>query len=593
MLRFANTIYLWGLLAAPLFLVLFIWISRWKKKAMAAFGDKEVVKNIIPEVSFGKPWLKFILFISAYLFLILALADPQIGSKLEEEKRKGVDVMLLLDVSNSMLAQDLVPSRLENAKRGISQLIDNLHNDRIGIVVFAGEAYVQLPMTTDYSAAKLFLNTINTNMVPVQGTAIGSAIDLGMKSLDFNNGVSKAMILMTDGENHEDDAVASARAAQDKGVTVHVIGLGSAEGAPIPIYKDGKQTGYHTDSVGQAVVSKLSEDMCREIAGAGNGTYVRATNAGAALNTVMEQVGKMQQKDFDSKTFKEYEDRFQIFLAIALLLLVAEFFISNKKNKSLSKLKIFEVKAPLKEAGLLLLLLLSSSLIFAQQEKADIAKGNDLYKAQKFDEAEASYRKSVAKKNQSVEGNFNLGDALYKQKKFDDAGNQFNKLATATHNKKVSAAAYHNYGNALLQQKKYEESIDAYKKALLNNPKDDQTRYNLAYAQQKLKQQQQQNKQDNKNNQNKQDQQNQQNKQDQQNKDKQDKDKKDQQDKQNQQNKQDQDKKDQQAGNQPDKLSKEDAQRMLDALNNNEQATQDKLKNKKLKGGQKQITKDW
>ncbi|WP_428330882.1 vWA domain-containing protein [Mucilaginibacter sp.] len=344
MLRFAHINFLWGLLAIPVFLLLYLQVSRWKKNAVATLGDKNVVKLMMPDVSFSRPWLKFILFILAYLFLIVGAADPQIGSKMEEEKRKGADLMILLDVSNSMLSQDLAPNRLESAKRAIAQLIDNLHSDRIGIIVFAGEAYVQLPVTTDYSAAKLFLNTINTNMVPTQGTAIGSAITLGMKSFDFNNGTGKAMIIITDGENHEDDAVEAAKTATEKGVSVNVIGVGSVEGAPIPIYDNGKQTGFHLDSVGKPVISKLNEDMGKEIAAAGGGAYVRATNANSGLGIVMDQIEKIQRKTVDSKNFKDYEDRFQIFLGIAFLLLMVEFFISNRKSQRLSNLKLFEVK---------------------------------------------------------------------------------------------------------------------------------------------------------------------------------------------------------------------------------------------------------
>ena len=344
MLRFAHIEYLWGLLIIPVFILLFIAVSTWKKRAMASLGDKGIVNLMIPEVSFSRPWLKFILFAVAYAFLIIGAADPQIGSKMEEEKRKGADLMILLDVSNSMLSQDMPPNRLENAKRAIAQLIDNLHNDRIGIIVFAGEAYVQLPVTTDYAAAKLFLNTINTNMVPTQGTAIGAAIDMGMKSFDFKDGTGKAMIIITDAENHEDDAVSAAKSAIDKDVMVNVIGMGSAEGAPIPIYEGGKQVGFHTDSTGKTVISKLNEDMGKEIAAAGEGTYVRATNANSGLNIVMDQINKVQRKTYDSKTFKNFEDRFQFFLGFALLLLIVEFFISNRKSLRLSGLKLFEVK---------------------------------------------------------------------------------------------------------------------------------------------------------------------------------------------------------------------------------------------------------
>lgn len=346
MLRFAHIEILYALAAVPLLIILFVFVRRWKKKALARLGDRGVITHIMPYVSFSRPTIKFIFFIVAYAMLIIGLADPQIGTKTEDVKRNGADLMILLDVSNSMLSQDIAPNRLENAKRSLDQLISNLHDQRIGIIVFAGEAYVQLPMTTDYSAAKLFLGEISPDIVPTQGTAIGAAIDMGMKSLDFKNNTAKAMILMTDGENHEDDAVKAAENAADNKVMISVIGFGSQQGSPIPIYLNGKQAGFHVDSAGHTVLSKLNEDMCREIAAAGNGTYVRATNEGTGLNIVMNQIGKMQGKGYDSKQFKDFEDRFQFFLVIALLLLVAEFFISNRKSLRLSRLKLFEVKKP-------------------------------------------------------------------------------------------------------------------------------------------------------------------------------------------------------------------------------------------------------
>jgi Ca-activated chloride channel family protein len=346
MLRFEHIEFLWGLAAVPLLMILFFMVRRWKRKALAGLGDPITVRKMIPEVSFSRPGLKFVLFLVAYASLVIGIANPQIGTKMEEAKRNGSDLMILLDVSNSMLAGDLAPNRLENAKRAISQLIDNLHNDRIGIIIFAGEAYVQLPITTDYSAAKLFLNNITTDIVPTQGTAIGAAIDIGMKSFNFVNGTSKAMILMTDGENHEDDAVTAAKNARTKDVAIHVIGVGSPEGAPVPVYKNGKPVSFHTDEAGKTVVSKLNEQMCKEISEAGNGVYVRASNANSGLGIVMDQVDKMQKKTYDSKAFKNYEDRFQFFLAFSCLLLLLEFFISNRKNLKLSELNLFEVRQP-------------------------------------------------------------------------------------------------------------------------------------------------------------------------------------------------------------------------------------------------------
>ncbi len=345
MLRFEHIDILWGLAALPLFILLFWKVNRWKRKAMSSLGDLKVIDLLMPDVSFSRPRLKFVFFLAGYVFLILGMANPQIGSKMEESKRAGSEVMVLLDVSNSMLAKDLAPSRLENAKRSIEQLIDSLHGDRLGIIVFAGEAYVQLPVTTDYSAAKLFLSTINTDIIPTQGTAIGAAIDLGLQSLDFKNGLSKALIVITDGENHEDDATSAAKIALEKEVPVHVVGVGSTEGAPIPIYVDGKQNGFRLDSEGKSVVTKLNEEMCKEIASAGGGAYVRASNVNGGLSIVMAQIEKMKKRTFGTKMFKEYEDRFQLFLSLALVALMIEFFIANRKNAKLSKLKLFEVKS--------------------------------------------------------------------------------------------------------------------------------------------------------------------------------------------------------------------------------------------------------
>lgn len=346
MLRFAHIYFLWGLALVPVLILLFLRTDRWKRRALASLGDEHVVKRMIPEVSFSRPRLKFVLLLFAYVFMIVGLADPQIGSKMEEVKRTGSDLIILLDVSNSMLAEDLPPNRLENARRAIEQLIENLHNDRIGIIVFAGEAYVQLPLTTDYSAAKLFLSSINTNMVPTQGTAIGAAINLGLKSFDFRSATGKSLIIMTDGENHEDDAVAAAGKAQERGVVVNVIGLGSPGGAPIPVYSNGRPAGFHKDMNGQTVVSKLNEEMGREIAGTGGGVYVRATSANSGMDVVLNQLSHLQKEAYDSKVFKDFEDRFQFFLALAFLLLVVEFFLLNRKNARLNRFKLFEVRKP-------------------------------------------------------------------------------------------------------------------------------------------------------------------------------------------------------------------------------------------------------
>lgn len=345
MFRFENIQFLWAIAGViPLIIAVFIFIQTWKKRKLQKFGNIEITKRLMPNVSKSLPVVKFCFYALAMLFLLVGLANLQFGTKLDEVKREGVDIMLALDVSNSMLAEDLSPNRLERAKRAIYQLIEKLHNDRLGIIVFAGDAYVQLPITTDYSSAKLFLETIGTDIVPTQGTAIGSAIELAMESFDFENGTSKSIIVITDGENHEDDASGAAASAYEEGVSVHTIGMGAEKGAPIPIYKNGAQIGFRQDNTGNTVVTKLNETMLKDIATAGGGSYVRATNANAGLGIIMNEIDKMEKKEFGSKSIKDYEDRFQAFLIVALVLLIIEFFISNRKSTKLDGVNLFEVK---------------------------------------------------------------------------------------------------------------------------------------------------------------------------------------------------------------------------------------------------------
>jgi len=341
--RFEHIEFLWAIaFVAPFLLLVAFFYHQWKKNKLKAFGNIAIVERLMPTVSKTLPKVKFSLFFLAFISLMIGLANLQFGTKMEEVKREGIDLMIALDVSNSMLAEDLSPNRLERAKRAIYQLIEKLQNDRLGIIIFAGDAYVQLPITTDYSSAKLFLESIGTDIVPVQGTAIGTAIDLALKSFDYENGTSKAIVIITDGENHEDDAEEMATQAFERGVIVHTIGMGSEAGAPLPIYKNGRQVGFRTDNNNTTIISKLNEVMLQEIAQAGNGTYVRATNANAGLGIIMNEINKMEKKEFGSKVFKDYDDRFQIFLLISLALLVLEFFISKRKSTKLDKIKLFE-----------------------------------------------------------------------------------------------------------------------------------------------------------------------------------------------------------------------------------------------------------
>src|ERR1035437_5405869 len=344
MFQLENKYYLYAFGLIPLFIIVYWVVFRWRKKALAAYGDISIIQRLFPDVSKSKRVWKFVLFLFAFAFLIIGIVNPQVGSKLEEVKRKGADLMICLDVSNSMKAEDLQPNRLEKAKQAIAKLLDKLEGDRIGIIVFGGEAYVQLPITTDYSAAKLFLESINTDMIPTQGTAIRAAIDLSIESFGKDEGKNKAIIIITDGENHEDDAVKATEVAAEKGITTHTIGMGSAEGSPIPVYKNNVREGYRKDKDGNTVVTKLDEQILKEIAAAGNGIYVHATNSDPGLNNVLNAIGKLEKKQFESKMYSDYEDRFQWFISAALVLLLIEVFLSERKSKIYERLNLFNDK---------------------------------------------------------------------------------------------------------------------------------------------------------------------------------------------------------------------------------------------------------
>ncbi len=340
-IRFENIEFLYALLLIPVFLGLYIWYTYWKKRVLDDYGERAVISKLMPLKSNGNPGFKFALLMISYIFLVFGLANPQIGSRLEKVERKGSDLVIALDVSNSMLAQDIRPDRLTRAKQAISRLIDRLQGDRIGIVIFAGKAYSQLPITSDYSAAKMFLNTISTEIVPVQGTAIADAISLATESFkDEDHG--KAIIVITDGENHEGDAAEAAKEAADMGINVYTIGMGLPEGAPIPVFNSRNQlTGYKKDKQGNAIISRLNETMLQQIAAAGDGKFVLASNRSGGLEQILEEISKLEKAEFETKMFSDYEDRFQYLIAISLFLLVLEFLLFERKSKISEKVKIF------------------------------------------------------------------------------------------------------------------------------------------------------------------------------------------------------------------------------------------------------------
>jgi len=341
MFKFAHPEYLFLLFLVPVLIGVFIYTGIKRHRHIKQFGNPDLLVELMPNVSFIRPQVKFYLQLTAIILLIIVLAQPQFGTKQETVKRKGIEVMIALDVSNSMMAQDIQPSRLEKAKQVLSKLVDGMIDDKIGLIVFAGDAYTQLPITVDYVSAKMFFSTISPNLVPRQGTAIGSAIDLAIKSFGTKGSASRAIIVITDGENHEDDAIGAAKLATENDISVHVIGMGKPDGAPIPV--PGTMS-FWKDKDGNVVVSKLNEQMCRDIAAAGKGVYVRADNTNTAYRVVDKELETLAKSDIKTSVFSNYNDQFQSFALLALLILVFDFFIFDRKNKRLSRIKIFDIK---------------------------------------------------------------------------------------------------------------------------------------------------------------------------------------------------------------------------------------------------------
>jgi Ca-activated chloride channel family protein len=341
--RFANPDFLYLLLLLPVMVLLYIINAIRKNRALKRLGNIELVGTLVPEMSNIRHLIKFILQFAAVAAGVIMLSRPQFGSKIEDVKKEGVEVIIALDVSNSMLAEDIQPNRLTRAKQAISRLVDNLDKDKIGLIVFAGDAYTQIPITTDYISAKMFLSAISPEMVPKQGTAIGAAITLGMRSFSPGEGKSKALVLITDGENHEDDPVPIAEEAAKAGIVIHTIGIGSTEGVPLQLLVNGKKD-FLKDADGNTVVSKLDEEILKKIAVAADGNYVRASNSNIGLDEIFGEIKKMKKQELESTMYTEYNDQFQIFAAISILLLFADFIIMERKNRRLADIRLFRFK---------------------------------------------------------------------------------------------------------------------------------------------------------------------------------------------------------------------------------------------------------
>ena len=328
MIHFAQAQYLLLIFLIPVFFVIQAVLLRLRRRKIRKFGDEKLVEQLMPSYSKSKVWVRLTLFSIGFFFFAIGLSRPQIGARLKEQEIKGAEIIIAMDVSNSMLAEDYSPNRLDRAKLAVSRLVDKLRDDRIGLVIFAGTSFVQLPVTTDYVSAKMFLNTIDTGSIPIQGTAMGDAITTCIRSFSQQSDKSRAIILITDGENHEDDPVAAAKQAAEMGIKVFTIGVGSPEGKPIPMNGE-----LLKDKDGEIVVSRLDEEVLKEVAQAGNGAYVRAGNSEFGLNPIIEDLKKLEDEKYNSIVFEEFDEQFMYFLAIALFFFVLEMLVGDRRSK--------------------------------------------------------------------------------------------------------------------------------------------------------------------------------------------------------------------------------------------------------------------
>ena len=566
MFRFEDPIYLYLLALIPILVLIHFLMLRRQKMQLRKFGDLELVRQLMPNVSRFRPLVKFWLLLGALALLIVVLARPQFGNKISHEKRTGIETIICMDISNSMLAEDVTPSRLDRAKMMVENLVDHFTNDKIGLIVFAGDAFVQLPITSDYVSAKMFLSSITPAMISTQGTDIAAAINMASHSFTQEENIGKAIIVITDGEDHEGGALEAAKEAKEKGMNTYVLGVGSPNGAPIPVGNGD----YMKDNTGQTVMSALNEQMCRQLADAGSGAYIHVENNSNAQEQLDNELDKLSKKETSSTIYSDFDEQFQAVAIIVLLLLILEVCILEIKNPMLKNVSLF--KRGKKVAAVVVLLLVTTG-VQAQSDRQMIRQGNKLYRKGNVAEAEVSYRKAVERNERNPQANYNLGNSLMSQRKDSLAITQLEKAAKLETNPLRRAQAYHNMGVICQQHRMFGEAIEAYKEALRNNPADHETRYNLELCKRQQKEQQQD--------------QNQQNKDNKDNKDK------DKQDQQKQEQKQDQQKQDQQQQQQKPQMSKENAEQLLNAAMQEEKQTQERMKKAQQQPQKRRLEKNW
>ncbi len=572
MFRFADPTYLFLLAIIPVFAVIRYSLLYMQRKKLAKYCDRELWKVLTPDASRWRPAVKFWLIEAALALLIVMLARPQLGGKVTNEKRNGIETIIAVDISNSMYAEDVAPSRLERSKMLVENLVDNFTDDKIGLIVFAGDAFIQLPITSDYVSAKLFLSSINPSMINTQGTDIARAIELASHSFTKEEGIGRAIIVITDGEDHEGGALEAAEEAKENGMNVYVLGVGSTKGSPIPVPGTGD---YMRDNTGETVMSALNEEMCRQVAQAGGGAYIHVSNNSRAQELLNEELAKLARKEISTVSYDEYNEQFQAFCIIILLLLVLEACLLDRKNPLFKGVTIFGKR---KGATLSVMLLMICAAAQAQSDRDHVREGNRLYRGGDVVGAEESYHKALEKNGKNPQALYNMGKALMEQKKDSAAVEAYEKAAAAETNPMRKAMSYHNIGVMCQDLKMYDEAIEAYKNALRNNPNDHTTRYNLELCKHlRDKQPKDENKQ---NDQNKDDK-GEDNKQEKQPEDKKD-------DKQQQQ--QNQQPQPQQEKN---KMSKEAAEQMLKAAMQQEKNTKERMEKAQQQPASRKLQKNW
>ena len=567
MFRFESPQYLYLLLVLVALAAIHYYIIYKKKRQVKRFGDPELTRQLFLGVSRWRPEVKFWITMLALASFIVALARPQFGTRLDTRERTGIEAIIALDVSNSMLAEDVKPNRLEKAKMMVSNMVDGMRDDKIGLIVFAGQAFVQLPITSDYVSAKMFLETISPSMMSVQGTDIAEAINLSMRSFTQQEDVSRAIFVITDGEDNEARGVEAAKQAASQGVRVYVLGIGNPGGAPIPIPGTGQ---YIIDDEGNTVISRLSEEMCREIATAGNGSYIYVDNSSSAQKKLSEQVDRLAKAKMESQIYSEYDEQFQGFVLIGILLLLLDVFLLERESKSTWLSNLFHRGRSVST----ICLLFFSLAAFSQTDRDYIRRGNRLMRDSVYDKAQVEYQKAIERDNTNPISHFNLGNALLYQNKAEDAMKEYETAARLEKDKMRLAQIYHNMGVVLQSAKQFDKAVACYRNSLRNDPTNNETRYNYALSLFQLKK-----------NQGGQDNQDQQ-------KDDKGQDEKKEQEQQQQQQKQDK-KDEQQQQPQPEQMSRENAEQMLNAAMQDEKATQEKIQKAQQKRQQKQLQKQW